>query len=76
MVIDHSVLCLLPLSQIGLPCHVSDENTRASLLMYASYFALFSKFFCDNYVCPAPAMSFGEGIEQSFRVGVGLIVTF
>ena len=40
-----------PLSfQNGLPCHVSDENIKASLLMYASYFVLFCKFFFDSYM--------------------------
>jgi len=36
--------------QNGLPCHVSDENIKASLLMYASYFVLFCKFFYDTYM--------------------------
>ena len=40
---------LLPF-QNGLPCHVSDENIKASLLMYASYFVLFCKFFYDTYM--------------------------
>ena len=40
---------LLPF-QNGLPCHVSDENIKASLLMYASYFVLFYKFFYDSYM--------------------------
>ena len=36
--------------QNGLPCHVSDENIKASLLMYASYFVLFCKFFYNSYM--------------------------
>lgn len=40
----------LQTKQNGLPCHVSDENIKASLLMYASYFVLFCKFFFDSYM--------------------------
>lgn len=29
---------------------MSDENIKASLLMYASYFVLFCKFFYDSYM--------------------------
>ena len=29
---------------------MSDENIKASLLMYASYFVLFCKFFYDTYM--------------------------
>jgi hypothetical protein len=36
--------------QSGLECHVSDGNIRMSLLMYASYFVLFGRFFYVSYV--------------------------
>ena len=42
--------CMWCIFQDGLPCHVSDENIKASLLMYFSYFVLFCKFFYDSYM--------------------------
>ncbi|KAL1454156.1 hypothetical protein WDU94_010437 [Cyamophila willieti] len=34
----------------GLPCAMSSNNNVLSMLMYGSYFILFSMFFCDAYL--------------------------
>ncbi len=38
------------MKQSGLECHVSDQNIKLSLLMYASYFVLFGRFFYNAYL--------------------------
>ena len=41
---------VIQIKQSGQECHVSDQNIKMSLLMYASYFVLFGRFFFNAYV--------------------------
>lgn len=50
---------VIQMKQDGLECHVSDQNIKLSLLMYASYFVLFGQFFYNAYVSPPPAKKAG-----------------
>jgi len=43
--------------QNGVECHVSDNNTKLSLIMYTSYFVLFARFFYNAYLSKSPSES-------------------
>ena len=43
-------LQVIQMKQSGLECRVSDQNIKLSLLMYASYFVLFGRFFYNSYL--------------------------
>jgi len=57
--------------QNGLPCHVSDENIKASLLMYASYFVLFCKFFYDTYMSKMKNARSASALVPETKIGNG-----
>ena len=56
------------LIQNGLPCLVSDDNIKASLVMYGSYFVLFCKFFYDSYVAKRNAKFASASSGENHRV--------
>jgi elongation of very long chain fatty acids protein 6 len=41
----------------GDTCHISDDNIKYSILMYASYFMLFAHFFYNAYMAPKKQVS-------------------
>jgi len=56
--------------QNGLPCLVSDDNIKASLVMYGSYFVLFCKFFYDSYVAKRNA-KFASASSATAKIANG-----